>query len=82
MSLQDQLNTLKTNFESKAPKEALDIMHRATGDLRKSGILDRILNLGDKIPDFSLKNADGTMCHSKDILSESSMILTFYRGKW
>jgi hypothetical protein len=82
MSLQDQLNTLKTNFESKAPKEALDIMHRATDDLRKSGILDRILNLGAKITDFSLKNADGTMCHSKDILSESPMILTFYRGKW
>ena len=82
MSLQDRLNALKTNFESKAPKEALEIMHRATDDLRESGILNGILNLGAKIPDFSLKNADGTECHSKDILSESSMILTFYRGKW
>ncbi len=82
MSLQDQLNTLKTNFESKAPKEALDIMHRATDDLRKSGILDGILNLGAKIQDFSLKNAEGTMCRSKDILLEGPMILTFYRGKW
>ena len=82
MSLQDQLNALKTNFESKAPKEALDIMHRATDDLRKSGILDGILNLGAKIPDFSLKNAEGTMCRSKDILLEGPMILTFYRGKW
>ena len=82
MSLQDQLNALKTNFESKAPKEALDIMHRATDDLRKSGILKGILNLGSKIPDISLKNAGGDMCHSKEILSESPMILTFYRGKW
>ena len=82
MSLQDQLNTLKTNFESKAPKEALEIMHGATDDLRGSGILNGILNVGAKIRDFSLKNADGIVCHSKDILAESPMIMTFYRGKW
>ena len=33
MTLQDKLNNLKANFEKSAPKEAVEIMHRATGDL-------------------------------------------------
>ena len=41
MSLQDKLNAYKAEFESKTPPEKLAIMHRATEDLRRSGILDR-----------------------------------------
>jgi len=35
MSLQEKLDAYKAGMAKKAPKEALDIMHRATEDLRK-----------------------------------------------
>jgi hypothetical protein len=82
MSLQDKLNALKANFEKQAPKEALAIMHKATDDLRKSGILKRVLNVGDRIPEFELENAAGNLIRSKDILAKKLMVLSFYRGKW
>jgi hypothetical protein len=68
MTLQDQLNQLKASFEEKAPPEALEVMHRATADLRA--------------PEFELENARGKPIRSKDILSDRLMVLTFYRGQW
>jgi hypothetical protein len=82
MALQDKLNENKANFEKNAPPEALEVMHRATADLRNSGILDRALKVGDKAPEFELENTSGELIRSKDILSDRLMVLTFYRGKW
>ena len=39
MQLQERLDAFKKSFEAKAPKDALEIMHRATEKLPKSGIL-------------------------------------------
>ena len=82
MALQDKLNEHKANFEKNAPPEALEVMHRATADLRNSGILDRTLTVGDTAPEFELENTSGELIRSKDILSDRLMVLTFYRGKW
>lgn len=82
MNLPDKLNALKANFERQAPKEALAIMHKATDDLRKSGILDRVLKAGDAMPEFELANAQGNRVRSKNILAKKKMVLSFYRGKW
>jgi len=82
MTLQDQLNQLKASFEEKAPPEALEVMHRATADLRNSGILDQVLTVGDTAPEFELENTRGDRIRSTDILSNRLLVLTFYRGKW
>ena len=82
MNLQNKLNKLKAAFEKQAPKETLEIMHNATDDLRKSGILDRVLKVGDSMPEFELENTEGELIRSKDILSDRLMVLAFYRGKW
>jgi hypothetical protein len=82
MALQDKLNEHKANFEKNAHPEALEVMHRATADLRNSGILDRTLTVGDTAPEFELENTAGELIRSKDILSDRLMVLTFYRGKW
>ena len=82
MALQEKLDKLKAGFEAKAPKDALDIMHRATDDLRESGIMQQVLKIGDKAPEFELKNADETVIRSDDLLSNGPVVLSFYRGKW
>jgi hypothetical protein len=68
MTLQDQLNQLKASFEEKAPPEALEVMHRATADLRNSGIVDRVLTIGDRAPEFELENARGKPIRSSLIV--------------
>jgi len=82
MNLQEKLNALKANFEKQAPQEALEIMHKATDDLRKSGMLERVLQVGGTMPEFELENAEGNRIRSKDILANKLMVLSFYRGKW
>ena len=82
MALLEKLDKLKAGFEAKAPKDALEIMHRATDDLRDSGIMQQVLKIGDKSPDFELKNADENMINSKDLLSSGPLVLSFYRGRW
>jgi hypothetical protein len=82
MTLEDKLYEYKSNFEKTAPPETLETMHRATADLRNSGILDRVLTVGDAAPEFELENTRGEWIRSTDILSDHLMVLTFYRGKW
>jgi hypothetical protein len=82
MSLQEKLSKLKANFVAKASKEALEIMHRATDDLRASGIMKGVLRVGDTAPDFELINAEENVIRLKDLLADGSLVLCFYRGKW
>ena len=82
MTLQDKLNEHKSNFEKKAPPDVLEVMHRATANLRDSGILDRVLKVGDTAPEFVLENTGGIPVRSREILSNRLLVLSFYRGIW
>jgi peroxiredoxin len=82
MILQQKLDAQKKKTETSAPKEILDIMHRATEDLVKSGIMDRIVKKGDKAPDFRLKDIKGNIVILKEKLSGGPVVLGFYRGRW
>ena len=82
MSLQEKLSAMKKGVEAQAPKEAVEILHRATDDLRNSGILEQTVKVGDRAPDFSLTNADGQEFRLQELLSEGPVVLSFYRGKW
>jgi hypothetical protein len=82
MSLQEKLNAYKEGMVKKAPKEALDIMHRATEDLRKSTIMQGVIKVGDLAPEFELQNSAAELIRLKDLLAEGPLILSFYRGKW
>jgi hypothetical protein len=82
MGLQQRLDALKKGIEAQAPKEFVEIMHRATDDLEQSGILEGTVKVSDQAPDFSLKNADGLEFSLKNLLSQGPVVLSFYRGIW
>jgi hypothetical protein len=82
MSLKDKLDRLKEGFKSKAPQDAQEIMHRATKNLKNSGIMDHVVKVGDKAPDFTLKNTEGQDLGLHTLLSDGPVVLIFYRGKW
>ena len=82
MSLAEKLDALRDASATRIPEDKRAIMGRATADLRESGILDGVPKVGDRLPDFSLKNAQGLEIHSSDLLSQGAVVLTFFRGVW
>ena len=82
MTLQARLDAFKENFKNTAPAEAQAIMQAATDSLYDSGILDRVVAVGDKLPPFSLKNQDGVIVSSDDLLKDGPLVINFFRGIW
>jgi cytochrome oxidase Cu insertion factor (SCO1/SenC/PrrC family) len=82
MKLQEKLDTYKKGFLKKVPADALSIMKQATEDLKNSGIMDQTVKVGQKAPDFELKNVDGKDVVLSELLKKGPVVLGFYRGKW
>lgn len=82
MTLREQLADFRAKFEAKAPPEALEKMHRATEELRASGILDRVLTRGHRAPEFTLPDVTGRMVSSAALLRHGPLVVSFFRGRW
>ena len=82
MSLADKLAATRAASAGRIPPDRQAIMHRATDDLRKSGILDRIVPVGGGMPAFDLANHDGRRVSSEDLLGGGPLVLSFFRGSW
>lgn len=82
MSLAQRLEAIHASFASKVDDATQQIMHRATADLRASGIRDELLGVGDEMPEFTLENHVGERITSTGALGRRSLVLTFFRGHW
>jgi hypothetical protein len=82
MSLEDKLAATRAASATRIPPERQAIMHRATEDLRRSGILDRIVGVGQRMPAFELANHDGRRVSSDDLLAGGPLVLSWFRGSW
>jgi hypothetical protein len=86
-SLQDRLNEFNKAFESgappyNAPREAIEKMHRATAELKASGIDSSALKVGNRAPSFTLFNQDHVEVASNELLREGPLVVSFFRGHW
>jgi hypothetical protein len=82
MSLEEKLAATRAGAATRIPPERQAIMHRATEDLRRSGILERIVKVGARAPMFELENHDGRRVDSSELLAGGPMVLSFFRGAW
>ena len=87
MSLQAKLDAFKADFEAgkppySVPRSVIDTMHRATAELIASGAASRAKKAGDVAPYFSLKDPEGNVVYSTDLLKRGPLVLSFYRGVW
>ena len=82
MALQEKLDDMRRQFEATAPPDALAVMHRATDDLLRSGIMEDALKKGDTAPDFALTDHNGTLVSSAALLRRGPLVVSFYRGVW
>ena len=86
-SLQSRLDEFKNAFESgappyNAPHEVIETMHRATAELKASGIEQQALKIGDRAPSFTLFNQDHVEVSSSDPLKQGPLVISFFRGHW
>ena len=82
MNLKQRLEGLRKASETRIPAEAQAIMHRATEELRRSGIVNRVLKVGQKAPNFELLNQRGEQVRSEALLAKGPLVVSFYRGVW
>jgi peroxiredoxin len=87
MSLQAELDAFKADYEAgkppyNVPYSVIKTMQRATAELIESGAARRAKKAGDLAPSFSLKDPDGNVITSADLLKRGPLVLSFYRGVW
>ncbi|MRX08899.1 redoxin domain-containing protein [Pseudoduganella sp. FT25W] len=87
MTLKAKLDAFKADFEAgkppyNVPYSVIETMHRATAELRASGLADGALKVGDRAPAFTLSDADGNPVSSAELLKQGPLVVSFYRGVW
>jgi len=82
MSLKEKLEATRAASAARVPAEKQAIMHRATAELRASGILKEALAVGQPIPPFAAPNYDGRLVTSRDLLAHGPLVTSFFRGSW
>ena len=80
MALKEELDAIRLQGRAKRPAEWLAIMDRALDELKRSGLTERSLKMGDRAPAFALPNGSGQIVRSAELLTTGSLVVSFYRG--
>ncbi|WP_031480129.1 peroxiredoxin-like family protein [Maridesulfovibrio frigidus] len=81
-NLSEQIADYEVEKEKKVPKEILDVMNKATTELKSSGIEEQSLQTGRKAPAFKIKNHLGEERSLSELIESGPVVLSFYRGGW
>ena len=82
INLQDQLDEITANTRHLVQPDRLAISERAVEELFATGIEERILPVGAKAPAFALKDSNGKLLRSADLLELGPLVIKFFRGRW
>ena len=82
MNLATELKAVTDSVRKQAPVEVFSAMEAATAKLATTGLADKALKRGDRMPDFDLPDATGKVVRSADLRSRGLLLISFYRGHW
>jgi len=82
MTLGEKLDAIRAQAATRIPEEARDIMHRHVEELRASGIVSRVPQIGEKAPDSTLATASGEQVSFGQLRARGPVVLSFFRGRW
>ena len=82
MSLKEKLDEIRSGGMKMIPADKRAIMHKATEDLRASGIVDKVIKVGSPLPAFELTNMRGAIIASRDLVGRGAIVLSVFRGHW
>jgi peroxiredoxin len=81
-TLAAELQQVKDSLPSFAPPEVVKEILKSVSDFQKSWNPASAVQVGQKFPDFKLKDATGNVVSSSDLLAKGPLLVTFYRGEW
>lgn len=81
-SLQEQLDEITANTRHLVQAERLAVGELAVSELFATGIEDGILPVGAIAPEFALRDANGRLVRSEDMLALGPLVIKFFRGRW
>jgi peroxiredoxin len=81
-ALQDQLDEITASTRTLVQPERLAVGERAVEELFATGIEDQILPVCAQAPDFALKDSNGRLVRSADLLALGPLVIKFFRGRW
>lgn len=81
-ALQNELDEFQEKFNKSVSEHVVTTFANGVEELRKSGITNNVLRVGDIAPDFNLENALKRLVSLSAILKNGPAVLTWYRGGW
>ncbi|WP_111707402.1 peroxiredoxin-like family protein [Lutibacter citreus] len=82
IKLQDVLNAKQVAWEAKATDAQKKMSSENLEAIIETNFKKNAIKVGDKVLDFTLKNALGECTNLQTILNEGPVVLTWYRGGW
>lgn len=82
MSLKEELVAFAQQMSANAPQEVLETMGAEIGKLANSGIVNTALKVGDKAPNFELKDSKGNLVSLSNLTQKGNVVISFNRGNW
>lgn len=82
MLLQTELDRFQAGWRGKVGDEIANAISQDNARLLASGLADRALKAGDRLPDVTLPNAVNQPVSILSCLEKGPVVITFYRGGW
>jgi len=82
MTLEEQLKQMKEATIERMPTSIMQVFENGINDVRKSGLKEKALQVGNYIPDIPLTNSNEEAISLSELQKTDYLILNFYRGGW
>lgn len=82
MSLKEKLDAQREASATRIPADKAAIMRGHIAAQRTSGIIKKVVSVGQKAPAFSGISHDGRAISSTELLQRGPVVLSFFRGHW
>lgn len=78
MSLKEELGAFAQQMSENAPQEVLETMGAEIGKLAESGVMDTALKVGDKAPEFELKDSNGNAVRLSNLTQNGNVVISVH----
>jgi len=82
MSLAEKLDGIRAAGAKRFTEDKRVIMGAANKELFESNLMDGVVKVGDRLPEFALPNAFKETIESSELLAAGPVVLTVFRGVW
>jgi peroxiredoxin len=77
-----ELDEFREKMSKTAPADRLKVYEEGIEEVRKSGVIEKALKVGDRAPDFELPDATGKKVKLSELIARGPVVVTWYRGGW